>query len=116
MARGIRTAVSGSAMVFVVVSYPVYEKLARRWGRTLAAAAIFLAVFGVRPGPSQSLTTEIKVFLAGFVIWLASVVHANLLGLKVLTGQHNVEFVGFLVFVASLGYIVARRIMANDWR
>jgi phosphoserine phosphatase RsbU/P len=83
---------------------------------TLAAAAIFLAVFGLRPGPRQSLTTEIKVFLAGFVIWLASVVHANLLGLKVLTGQHNVEFVGFLIFVASLGYIVARRIMANEER
>jgi predicted PurR-regulated permease PerM len=32
------------AVVFVVVSYPVYEKLARRWGRTLAAAASTLGV------------------------------------------------------------------------
>jgi phosphoserine phosphatase RsbU/P len=83
---------------------------------TLATAAIFLAVFGLRPGPRSRLTIEIKVFLAGFLVWLLSVVHANLLGLNVLTGQHNVEFLGFLVFVASLGYIVARRIMANEER
>jgi sigma-B regulation protein RsbU (phosphoserine phosphatase) len=43
------------------------------------------------------------------------VVHSNLLGLKILTGQ-NVEFVGFLVFVAGLGYISAHRTFGNEKR
>jgi len=43
------------------------------------------------------------------------VVHANLLGLKILTGQ-NVEFLGFLVFVACLGYVSAYRTFANEER
>ena len=45
----------------------------------------------------------------------AFVLHANLLGLKVLTG-HNVEFVGFLIFVGCLGYISAHRTFANEER
>jgi len=53
--------------------------------------------------------------VAGFVVWLLFVVHANLLGLKILTGQ-NVEFLGFLVFVACLGYVSARRTFANEER
>jgi sigma-B regulation protein RsbU (phosphoserine phosphatase) len=82
---------------------------------TLAAAAIFLAAIRRGPGPQKPLTPEIRVFLAGFLIWLVSVVHANLLGLNILTG-HNVEFLGFLVFVASLGYVAARRMLANEER
>ena len=41
--------------------------------------------------------------------------HENLVGLRVLPG-HNVEFVGFLVFVACLGYVSACRIFANEER
>jgi serine phosphatase RsbU (regulator of sigma subunit) len=37
------------------------------------------------------------------------------LGLKILTGQ-NVEFLGFLFFVACLGYVSARRTFANEER
>ena len=43
------------------------------------------------------------------------VVHANLLGLKILAGN-NVEFVGFLGFVACLGYVSAYRTFANEER
>jgi phosphoserine phosphatase RsbU/P len=82
---------------------------------TLAAAVIFLASLGRRSRPARRLTHEVQVFIAGFLIWLVSVVHANLLGLHILTG-HNVEFLGFLVFVASLGYIAALRILANEER
>jgi phosphoserine phosphatase RsbU/P len=82
---------------------------------TLVAAVIFLAALRRSPGPPRRLTLEIRVFIVGFLIWLVSVVHANLLGLRILTG-HNVEFLGFLVFIASLGYIAALRILANEER
>jgi len=82
---------------------------------TLASTALFPVVNKWRPGPPQPLSHEFRVFIAGFVVWLLFVVHANLLGLKILTGQ-NVEFLGFLVFVACLGYVSAYRTFANEER
>jgi hypothetical protein len=81
---------------------------------TLAAIALFLVVNKWRPG-SRLLSHEFRVFIAGFLVWMLFVVHANLLGLKILTGQ-NVEFLGFLVFVACLGYVSAYRTLANEER
>ncbi len=82
---------------------------------TLAATALFLVANKWRPGPRQRLSHEFRVFIAGSLVWILFVVHANLLGLKILTG-HNVEFLGFLVFVASLGYVSAYRTFALEER
>ena len=82
---------------------------------TFVATALFLVASKRRPGPHKRLTHEIRVFIAGFLVWLLFIVHANLLGLKILPG-HNVEFLGFLVFVASLGYVSAYRTYANEER
>ena len=82
---------------------------------TFAAIALFLAAGKWRPDLRQRLSTEFRVFIAGFAIWLVFVVHANLQGLRILAGR-NVEFVGFLVFVACLGYISAYRTFANEER
>jgi phosphoserine phosphatase RsbU/P len=84
---------------------------------TLAATALILAANIWRPGPRQRLSHEFRVFFGGSLVWMLFVVHANLLGLKIkiLTG-HNVEFLGFLVFVASLGYVSAYRTFANEER
>jgi hypothetical protein len=84
---------------------------------TFVAIALFLVASKWRPGPRQRLSHEFRVFIAGFLVWMLLVVHANLLGLglKVLAG-HNVEFVGFLVFVACLGYVSAYRTFANEER
>src|SRR5207247_10017780 len=73
---------------------------------TLLATALFLVANNWRPGPRQRLSREFLVFVGGFLVWMLFFVHANLLGLKILKGQ-NVEFLGFLVFVARLGYITA---------
>jgi len=68
-----------------------------------------------RPGPRGQLTREMRVFVAGLVVWFLFIVQANLLGLRILSG-HNLEFIGFLVFVGCLGYISAYRIFANEER
>jgi serine phosphatase RsbU (regulator of sigma subunit) len=76
-----------------------------------------LILIGVKrdPGLGNRFTHEVRVFIAGCAIWFAFVVHANLLGLGILSG-HNVEFIGFLVFVGCLGYIAASRTFANEER
>jgi phosphoserine phosphatase RsbU/P len=80
-----------------------------------ALAVAFLFLLSRRDGPRKPLTREIRVFLLGFLVWMLFVVHANLLGLKLLAGP-NVEFLGLLVFVACLGYVSAYRTFANEER
>lgn len=69
----------------------------------------------LRSGPRERVTHEMRVFITGLFVWMLFMVHANLLGLRLVSG-HNVEFVGFLVFVACLAYISAHRIFANEER
>jgi sigma-B regulation protein RsbU (phosphoserine phosphatase) len=82
---------------------------------TVVSTGLFLIATRLRPGQRKRLTHEMRVFIIGFVIWLLFVVHSNLLGLQILTG-HNVEFLGFLIFVGCLGYISAYRTFANEER
>jgi phosphoserine phosphatase RsbU/P len=82
---------------------------------TLAAAALFLVADKWRPDSRQRLSHEFRVFIAGFLVWMLFVVNQNLLKLKIPSG-HNVEFLGFLVFVASLGYVSAYRTFASEER
>jgi sigma-B regulation protein RsbU (phosphoserine phosphatase) len=82
---------------------------------TLVATVLFVVVSRLRPGPRTHLSQEIRVLVAGFLVWLVFILHANLLGLKILRG-HNVEFLGCLVFAACLGYVSAHRTFANEER
>ncbi|HET7840017.1 MAG TPA: PP2C family protein-serine/threonine phosphatase, partial [Terriglobia bacterium] len=82
---------------------------------TFVALALFV-IATRRPGLLAALTREIRVFIAGFVVWILFIVRENLVGLRVLPGRNNVEFIGFLIFVACLGYVSARRIFANEER
>lgn len=81
---------------------------------TFVALPLFLVVTR-RSGLFAGLTREIRVFIAGFAIWILFIVRQNLAGLGVAPGP-NVEFLGFLIFVACLGYISARRIFASEER
>ena len=82
---------------------------------TLVAVAILLAVIKWRPGASEVLAPEFRVFIAGFLFWMVFVLQANLAGIRKLP-SHNVEFVGFLGFVVCLGYVSAYRTFANEER
>jgi phosphoserine phosphatase RsbU/P len=82
---------------------------------TVVVAALFLLTLGRSSGPGSAPSREVRVFIAGFVVWLIFVVHANLAGLRMVRGP-NVEFIGFLAFVAALAYIAAYRVFANEER
>jgi sigma-B regulation protein RsbU (phosphoserine phosphatase) len=94
-----------SANVFVVLG-------------TLVATGVFWVVGWVvsklRPGQRKPLIHEVRVFLGGFLVLILFIVHANLLGL-IFAGE-DMEFIGFLVFVACLGYVSAYRAFANEER
>jgi sigma-B regulation protein RsbU (phosphoserine phosphatase) len=74
---------------------------------------LYLIIDSARHGLPKRLSHEVRVLVAGFSIWLLFIVHANLLGLGILHG-HNLEFLGFLAFVACLGYVAAYRTFANE--
>jgi sigma-B regulation protein RsbU (phosphoserine phosphatase) len=82
---------------------------------TLVAIGLFLAASKRNSGERKRLTHESRVFIAGVLVLLVFIVYTNLAGLKILPGQ-NVEFLGFLVFVACLGYVAAHRTFANEER
>ncbi len=59
------------------------------------------------------MNREFRVLLAGFLVWFVFIIHANLLGLRLIRGP-NLEFIGLLVFVAALGYSAASRTLARE--
>ena len=75
---------------------------------------ILLFFFGTK-GSSAWVNRDVRIFVVGFLIWVAFAVHANLRGMGIVRGQ-NVEFLGFFVFVACLAYISLNRIFANEQR
>jgi sigma-B regulation protein RsbU (phosphoserine phosphatase) len=75
--------------------------------------ALFMIIDRLRSGTGKRLPHEGRVLIGGLSIWLLFVIRTNLVGLGIFSG-HNVEFIGFLFFVASLGYVAAYRTFANE--
>jgi sigma-B regulation protein RsbU (phosphoserine phosphatase) len=63
--------------------------------------------------PAGRLPRELRIVAVGFVVFTLFVIHANLVGLAVIQGR-NLEPIGFLFFVFTLGYLVAYRIFARE--
>lgn len=77
------------------------------------ASWIVLIVFLFVLRPPGRLPRELRVVAAGLAVFGLFVVHANLVGLHLIRGR-DIEAVGFLVFVFSLGYLVAHGILAKE--
>jgi serine phosphatase RsbU (regulator of sigma subunit) len=78
-----------------------------------AVTILFLLIVRLRFGSGRRWTHEVRVLTAGFTVWLLFIVYENLESLGIIKGI-NIEFVGFLVFVISLGYVAAYRTFANE--
>jgi sigma-B regulation protein RsbU (phosphoserine phosphatase) len=72
---------------------------------------LIIFLFFVRP-PGR-LPRDLRVVALGLAIFGIFVLHANLVGLHIIRGE-NLEAIGFLAFVCSLGYLVAYRIFARE--
>ncbi len=80
---------------------------------SFAAVFIYFLARRARPDNRGPMSRPFRVLIGGFLVWFAFIVHANLRGLGLLRGP-NVEFVGFLAFVAALGYVAADRTFAKE--
>ena len=76
-----------------------------------AGTLMIVFVFFVRP-PGR-LSPELRVVAVGLAVFGLFVFRANLAGLRILPGR-DVEPIGFLFLVCTLGYLVARRIFAKE--
>jgi len=84
---------------------------------TVVFAVLFPLPFMVREWlafpAARRFSKELVVLMAGFSIWGIFVLYQNTVSLRALE-QSNVEFVGLLIFVGSLGYVAAHRTFANE--
>lgn len=78
----------------------------------LASWALII-VFLISIRSQGRMPGEFKVFAAGLAVLCIFVLHANLASLHVLPGG-DVEPIGFMIFVCSLGYLVAHRILERE--
>jgi phosphoserine phosphatase RsbU/P len=76
---------------------------------------IFLVVFLFILRPPGRLPRDLRVVAVGLAVFGLFVLHANLAGLHLLPGR-DVEPIGFLVFVFSLGYLVTHRVSDKEER
>jgi serine phosphatase RsbU (regulator of sigma subunit) len=74
-------------------------------------AVLVVFLFFLRP-PGR-LPQDLRVVAVGLSIFAVFVLHANLISLRIIPGQ-NLEPLGFLAFVSTLGYLVAHRISAQE--
>src|SRR6516165_10068994 len=74
-------------------------------------AALIVFLFFVRP--PGSLPRDLRVVAIGLSIFGIFVLHANLIGLRVIPGR-NLEPIGFIAFVCTLGYLIAHRISIQE--
>jgi serine phosphatase RsbU (regulator of sigma subunit) len=77
------------------------------------ASWVLLIVFLFFLRPPGRMPRELRVFAVGLAVLCVFVLHANLASLHLLPGG-DVEPVGFIIFVASLGYLVAHRIFSRE--
>lgn len=74
---------------------------------------LILVIFLFLVRPPGRLPLDLRVVAIGLSIFAVFVLHANLVGLHIIPGQ-NLEPIGFLTFVCTLGYLVAHRVSLQE--
>ena len=69
---------------------------------------LILTIFLFFVRPPGRLPRDLRVVAIGLAVFGVFVLHANLVGLRIIPGE-NLEPIGFLTYVCSLGYLVAHR-------
>jgi sigma-B regulation protein RsbU (phosphoserine phosphatase) len=62
----------------------------------------------------RSATREQKILRAGFFVFLLFIVHTNLANIGAIPHGPDLEFIGFVTFLACLGYVAAARTQQNE--
>jgi len=75
-----------------------------------------VAVYYISARAAKHRSREIKTVFAGLAVFALFVIEGNLAELKVLPFHHNIEPIGFFIFVCCLGFVTARRTLAKEER
>ena len=88
------------------------ESLARA-NNVIAASGSILMIL-VLWGRRRRMTTELRILILGLLVFGLLSINDNLVPLGVLPWSWRKESIGFVVFVACLGWIAARRFVATE--
>jgi sigma-B regulation protein RsbU (phosphoserine phosphatase) len=66
--------------------------------------------------PFRSHDRDVRVLRIGFLVFLLFVIYTNLVALKKIPGNGNLEFIGFVFFIICLGYVAGSRTQRNEER
>jgi sigma-B regulation protein RsbU (phosphoserine phosphatase) len=66
--------------------------------------------------PFRSTSRDQTVLRIGILIFALFVVYTNLVNIKVVPGNSDLEFIGFIFFLGSVGYVAASRTQRNEER
>jgi sigma-B regulation protein RsbU (phosphoserine phosphatase) len=66
--------------------------------------------------PFRSHDRDVRVLRIGFLIFLLFVIYTNLVDLKKIPGNGDLEFIGFVFFIICLGYVAGSRTQRNEER
>ena len=66
--------------------------------------------------PFRSHDRDVRVLRIGFLVFLLFVIYTNLVDLKKIPGNGGLEFIGFVFFIACLGYVAGSRTQRNEER
>ena len=66
--------------------------------------------------PLRAANQDIRLLRIGLLVFMLFVVYTNLVGIKLIRGNGNLEFIGFIVFLGCLGFVAASRTQRNEER
>src|SRR6478752_1972983 len=99
----------GMAELFLVHS----ERATQRAIHLIAVVVIPILMVLLFVG-GRSATREQKILRAGFFVFLVFIVHTNLANIGAIPHGPDLEFIGFVTFLACLGYVAAARTQQNE--
>ena len=79
----------------------------------LLALPLLLAMVFI---PFRSASRDQTILRIGILIFALFAIHNNLVGIKAIHGNSGLEFIGFIFFLGSVGYVAASRMQRNEER
>jgi phosphoserine phosphatase RsbU/P len=99
----------GMAELFLVHSERATQKVIHLIAIVVIPLLMVLLFLGGR-----SASREQKILRAGFFVFLVFIVHTNLGNIGAISHGPDLEFIGFVTFLACLGYVAAARTQRNE--
>ena len=79
----------------------------------LLAIPLLLAMLFI---PFRSASRDQTILRTGILIFALFAIYNNLVGIKAIQGNSGLEFIGFVFFLGSVGYVAASRTQRNEER